>query len=272
MEAEALCYVLTFVKEGKCRKYIGHTKHFRNRLWHHFRQLSQGIHHNKTLQKLYNDGWEYDDKPDLIPMPTKELAHKFEQRLIEANRDNPEVVNIECGNDTFTNNPNKEEYRIKLVENLRNWRESLSEEDRLIILSKWGDRNGMFGRTHTPSSRALIREKINAFYAVNESVNKGKPKSDKHREIMSKNASLRIGELNPFYGKSHSEETRRRLSEVSKGRLPPNLKKVSIEGKVYESMTEAGRQIGIGTPLVLFRIKSKNPRFSEWKWFEMPND
>ncbi len=272
MEAEALCYILSFRKGKECRKYIGHTNHFRNRLWHHCRQLSKGIHHNKTLQKLYDDGWEYDEKPEFIPMPTKKLAHQFEQALIKANENNPEVINIECGYDTFTNNPSKEETRIKLAENLRNWRNSLSEEDRLTIFSKWGERNGMFGRTHTQSSRALIKGKLKDFYAVNESVNKGKPKTENHRALMSQNASLRIGVLNPFYGRSHSKETRQRLSEIHKGRIPANIKKVLINGIVYPSLTEAGRQLGVNTTVVLFRIKSKNLKFLEWKWFEMPND
>ena len=272
MKTEAVCYILTFVKDSEEKKYIGHTTNLEKRILRHCSSLAKGKHHNSILQRLYNDGWRYDGCPDIFPMPTKELANAFEQSLIVSNRNNSEVVNIECGNDTYTNNPNKEEIRTKLIRHLITWKNSLSEEERQKFYSKPGEHNGMFGRTHSVVSRALISDKLSAYYSVNESANKGKPKSDEHRAIMSRNASLRFGVLNPFYGRTHSEETKKKISEINKGKLPANTRKVYINDKVYESITEAGRQLGVHTTVVLFRVKSLNSKFSHWKWFEMPND
>ena len=46
---------------------------------------------------------------------------------------------------------------------------------------------------------------------------RGVKKSKTERDAMSKRASKRIGELNPFYGKHHTEETRKKISEAHKG-------------------------------------------------------
>jgi hypothetical protein len=269
MEAKALCYILTFRKNGEdgVRRYIGHSSHFRNRLRAHLYSLTHNTHANKTLQQLYNDGWRYDEKPEIVPMPTKELAYQFEQDLIKAKRDDPEYVNIEYRNDTFTKNPWKEEIRITLTDHLKKWLADLSPDEKFSFYSKPGDLNGMFGKTHTEESRHKIREKLNAFYADNESSLKGKPKSEEHKAAISRIASLRVGELNPFYGRHHSTETKKKLAEANVGRIPTNARKVSIEKTVYSSLTEAGRLLGISTTVVLWRVNSTNPRFSGWKWF-----
>lgn len=69
-----------------------------------------------------------------------------------------------------------------------------------------------------------------------------------------------------FFGKHHSEETKQKIYEKSKGRLPPNTIKISIDGKIYISISEAARQLNMITPTVLWRLKSKNPKFDNYKY------
>lgn len=47
---------------------------------------------------------------------------------------------------------------------------------------------------------------------------KGIPKSDEHKRKLSELAKQRTGEKNPFYGKKHTEETKRKIAEKAKGR------------------------------------------------------
>jgi hypothetical protein len=94
---------------------------------------------------------------------------------------------------------------------------------------------------------------------------------------MSENAKLKIGEKNPFFGKHHSEETIQKIKEKNKGRLPPNTITISIDGKIYISMTEASRQLNIPTPTILWRLKSNNPKFVNYKYvheeiFKQPSE
>ena len=72
------------------------------------------------------------------------------------------------------------------------------------------------------------------------------------------------GENNPFFGKQHSEETKKKLSEIRKGKKPTNMKQVIIDDIIYESLAEASRQIGIPSPTILWRINSKNKKYEKY--------
>ena len=42
--------------------------------------------------------------------------------------------------------------------------------------------------------------------------------------------------------------------------------KIIVDDIIYDSMTEAGRQLGLNTTVVLWRLKSKNPNFDNYKY------
>lgn len=92
-----------------------------------------------------------------------------------------------------------------------------------------GDKNGMFGKNHTPEVRELISEK-----------NKGK---------------------------TVSEETRQRMSEVRKGKTI--LKKCSpcvINGIYFESIISASKILDINKGTIAQRLHSKSPKWDDWKF------
>ena len=70
---------------------------------------------------------------------------------------------------------------------------------------------------------------------------------------------------NPFFGKQHSEETKKILSEKRKGKKPTNMTQVQIDDIVYESLAEASRQTGILSSTILWRLKSKNSKYENYK-------
>lgn len=99
----------------------------------------------------------------------------------------------------------------------------------------------------------------------------------------------RASETNPFYGKSHTKETRELLSNAKKGNLSPfkgckqsnkvkefisqqnkgtsskdRRKPLYIDGVYYESISEASEQTGLARRLI--RERCHNPRFENYKW------
>lgn len=84
-----------------------------------------------------------------------------------------------------------------------------------------GEKNPLYGIPRSEKDKQTISEAIRKYYETHER----KPISEETRKKLSiansgeNNAMYgRCGELNPFYGKTHSEETRRILSEKMTGR------------------------------------------------------
>lgn len=61
----------------------------------------------------------------------------------------------------------------------------------------------------------------------------------RHKKLLSKSMSGKFGELNNFYGKKHSEETKRKISE-SRLKL---YKKVIFDNIIYDSASHLARAI-----------------------------
>lgn len=88
---------------------------------------------------------------------------------------------------------------------------------------------------------------------------------DGYRKKLSKAASKRVGELNSFYGKSHSEETKQRLKEANTGKENPNCwKSVVINGKYYKNLQDASEDIGIPLETVSHRVNNDNYIFCNY--------
>lgn len=75
--------------------------------------------------------------------------------------------------------------------------------------------------------------------------------------------SERVGQLNGFYGRKHSEETKRLMSQQKKG-VPNDLlgRKISIEGVEYASIAEASRQLNHSRKLIRTRVN--DPKILDW--------
>lgn len=260
-------YILTHVKSGMF--YVGSSKDVDKRVHLHWYLLKKGKHVSKVFQQLWDNSPKFDVRT--IRAENRDEAFAIEQAIIAENENNPLMINIGLGvygGDNLTRHPE----RLKIVEKIADsWRaiiRDMSPEERRMRFGRAGESNPMFGKTHTDE----IKAKISAINKGNQYA-LGSVRSIEQRKALSDFAKTRTGEANPFHGKSHSEETKKLLSEKLKGQLPPNLRPVSVDDVVYPSATEAAKQLGVVTATILFRIKSKNPKFSNYFYVtEMPND
>lgn len=254
-------YCLVFSKDGfPDRFYVGRSRDLERRIASHLRALRKNRHHNSVLSKLVESGYVF-SRCMSVEVETFELAKSLEVGTILFGRFMGCVVNIEFAGNTYHFHPDKDSISIKKSNTTKRNISKLSKEQRIEIFGRIGSQNGMFGKKHSDDTRALISSK-----------NKGKliglkrgEFSEEHRKKISDFAKTRCGEKNPFFGKSHSLETKLRLSEAMKGSVPKNAKSVEINGVLYSSMAEASRALSVPVPTIHHRVRSKNPKFSDWR-------
>lgn len=88
-----------------------------------------------------------------------------------------------------------------------------------------GSNNPMYGKTHSLATRETIRAKNKSIWL---SMSDFDPSRQHHRQAMSSivvrrklsaSAQLRTGDRNPFFGRTHSEATKRILAAANRGRF-----------------------------------------------------
>lgn len=204
--------------------YIGQTKRFKQRVATHKSYLKKNKHPNKELQVSWcRDGEENFSFEILDECPFDISADNLERFWIKFHKSNYKEhgFNIESGG---------------------RWKKEVSAETRarLSATGKINPSRGMLGKKHSIETRWRMR----------------KPKHSESFKIkMSKKASLKTGEKNPFFGKVHTEEFKKRMSNLKKKEV------LCVEtGVVYSSAEEASVAMGISKSSVAHccsgRVKS----------------
>ena len=247
------------------RYYIGYSTNINKRFKSHTYKLKQNIHDNIFLQRAYNLDGKDKLKYDIIHIcDTMDEAKEIELKYLTDLSIRDKLYNLNfnnSGGDLLTNHPDKEKIREKIVHSFNETLSNMTVEERRHKYGRLGEKNGMYGKTHTEEVRKKNSElKKGNSYCI------GKKASEETKKKMSENAKLKIGDKNPFFGKHHSEETKQLIREKNIGRLPPNTIKISIDGKIYISISDAARQLNMIAPTVLWRLKSKNSKFDNYKY------
>ena len=180
------------------RYYIGYSTNIDRRFWSHRNKLKKNCHDNIFLQRSYNLDGEDKFKYDIIHIcDREEEAKEIELQYLTNLSIRNVLYNLNynnSGGDLMTHHPDKE----KIIEKRRNsCKETLSKmtpEERSQKYGKIGEKNGMYGKTHTEEVIKKLSElnKGNAYC-------KGKKASEETKKKLSENAKLRIGEKNPFF-------------------------------------------------------------------------
>lgn len=265
MKKEPVVYQIT-ASDGQT--YVGSTSDLEKRIRRHNRDLMHGVHHNTGLQERFNAGMEL--SVDFENVESRQVAFDDELLLIRT-MDKDKVLNIgrhARGGDNLTLHPAREDILERRTETVRALMDAMTPEERAARYGRPGELNGMFGKTHTPETVELIKTLANQPERLEASrlVHLGVKRSEETRRKLSTIASERTGDKNSFYGKTHSDETRQRISAAKLGVKPTNVRPVEIEGVIYPSVTEAGRQLGVVPATILHRLKSANPKYTTYRF------
>lgn len=259
------CGIYKIINKTSNRFYIGSSRDIEKRFDRHLDDAKKGKHHSMFFQNVYDKYGRADFIFEIIELCEKSELLRKEQCYLDTHL-NDNAMNVSrfaSGGDLLTNHPYRADIVLKMTKSLKQRFSDLSKEDRQKIYGKPGEQNPMYGRTHTLEAKNIISAKHkNNQYAL------GSKRSEEHRKIISDRQKTRTGEKNSFFGKTHSPEVKEMLSKKQRGKLPPNSKKVSIEGIEYRSASEAGRALNLNTSVVTWRVHSKNEKFSNYFYLD----
>ena len=260
---EKICcvYRLEFPELGMF--YIGGTRNLSQRIKSHMATMRQGRHQNKLVQQA----WQASQVVafGIIERCSEAELAVREEYYLSQSADNPFLLSIGLnarGGDLLTRHPDRDAVLTKRIAAQRERIDQMTAVDRKQRFGRPGEINPMFGKTHSEA----VKRASSVRNQGRKPPNKGVPLTAEQKAVLSARASLRTGEKNSFFGRSHSEGTKQLLRELNKGKLPPNTKQVSIDGHEFVSATEAARQLGIPMVTVAYRCRSKTARWSTWKY------
>lgn len=257
-------YILFDKKSGYF--YIGSSENMSKRVQRHFRDLKSRKHHNSRLQKIFDAGSDF--LPIYQTVEEREDAYYIEQTIIDANKNNPLMVNIGSsviGGDNMTRNPDRVSIIERIKDSVNKKMKSLSNDDRKTIWGRVGCLNGMYGKKHSQHSIDRMREK-----RMGNTHAKGSKRSFSQRQRLSDLAKERTGCKNPFYGRTHTNESRTLISEKLRAMqiVPTNRRRIVIDGVIYESVTTAAKTLNVSLATILYRISSHTDRYKGYTYLD----
>ena len=153
-----------------------------------------------------------------------------------------------------------DEWRRDLIKNPPKVASTYSKEEwEHIVMNELCDIPFMTGKKHTDETREKM-SRNNARYFLGKKLPEetkqkmsltrtGKKHSEETKQMMSER---RLGENNPFYGKTHDRET---IDKMIEKRLPKLRKKVMIDGIVFISQKHAAEHFGVSKACITAWVK-----------------
>lgn len=222
--------------------YIGCSKDLYTRLLKHQSSLRGNRHTSPLFQALYN---QHSDVLSLTIEPLMIFASQSDARAYELH-----LLHTECnllnarrtsgGGDMVSNHLNRDDIVARHQEN---YKTNINFQDKRAI--GHGVRNPNYRHGLALNDRTCVE--CGGFV------------SPYVERCMTCQIYDRTGENNSFYGKSHSETTRKLISEARLG--VPNLRcsrSISVDGVTYVSLSAAAKKLNMVTSTLGYRCRSPN--------------
>jgi group I intron endonuclease len=238
-------YRIKNLVNGKC--YYGSSKQIEKRFDRHKRELKNNIHINCVLQRAWDKYGENNFIFEIVEECNINILLETEQKYLDLQ---PEYnIGIKSsGGDNLTKNPNKGKIVKKMTDSVKRRYNLMTDEEKKEKHSQPMETNPNW-KGGTSFKYCECGVKISP---INNSCINCRDKS---------------GVNNPFFGKQHAEETKKRLSEKRKGTYngEQNLP-IIIDNVEYRSAGEASKILKIPMVTIRWRVKSKNKKFNNYKY------
>lgn len=271
MEFKCGTYKIKNTKDNRC--YFGSSKNIDKRWQTHKQQLNTNKHHNIFLQRAWNKYGETSfEFIKIEELPESELLIS-EQILLDENLNSYNIGKNASGGDNLSNHPKRTEIIEKIKKGLvKRYENQTPEQKENYSIKLRGENNPNFGNKWNDEQRLALKNRRIGVKSSEETVKKISLNSIKmwaKEGFKEKQKENKTGEKNHFYGKKHSQETKEHLSKKQKENCKllsleeklkrfPHMIMISIDGVLYNSLTEASKILNINRQTIGHRVKSKN--------------
>lgn len=210
-----MTYIYKITNKINDKIYIGQTIQPINKRWiqHKVNARKKGLSTVSTIGSLYYDmnryGFENFEISCLESCSADEINDREIYYIRKYNSLVPQGYNLSGGGKGITGYKFSKLGLKRLSESQKQRWSAMSKEEKVA----WGSK----------ISKAL----------------KGIKKSDEHKKKLSELAKTRIGEKNPFYGKSHTDKVKKHLREINLGNTFKQGVKVACEKEGFKKMFDS---------------------------------
>lgn len=203
-------------------------------------------------------------KPDVVNLENHYIG------VLDTKANGYNIADASFG-DCLSDHPLKDEIIAKRTSTLKAKIAKMTLAERQVKYGKIGAKNGMFGKKRSAEEMAPALEARRQFIIEHgHGHNKGIKRTDAQRAAISVLAKTRTGELNSFFNKSHTDESKKKMSVAATGRRCSTLRPVSVRGIVYERLKDAETSTGLKSSTIWYRCSSPNAKFTDFFFVDQP--
>lgn len=228
---------------NKC--YYGSSNNIEKRWLRHKNELNKGKHINIILQRAWNKYGSDNFIFELVETCDESLLIEIEQKYLDLKPDYNIGIKA-SGGDNITNNPNRSEIIAKITKSIKDRYSCMTDGEKREKHSKPKDKNPNWkgGKTFCECGNRINSKSKTCSGCRN-----------------------RDGENNPFYNKTHSDETKKNIAEAREGTYHGKQNNpIIIDDVEYRSAGEASDKLNISMTTIRWRVKSNNIKFSNYKY------
>lgn len=234
-------YIYVIQNKINLKIYVGQTKSLKRRWKSHRDRLANKNYNHPLYNSIRKHGIENFSMQEIENFDNLDDCNEAEEFWINffQSRNREFGYNIAFGGN---NKNHSDETKMKLSK-IKTGTKLSFETKQKMSMSRTGNKNGMFGKKHTPETIEKMRLAKEGKYEGEKNPFFGKTHTEEIRKLLSEtHIGLQAGENNPMFGKTHTEETRKFLSEINKGKTWFKGKHHTEEAKKKISESKIGKK------------------------------
>lgn len=219
--------------------YIGGSIQIEKRWIRHLRDLKNNKHHSFKLQDIYNQSGDSDLEFKILEECSECVIKSLEQKYLDESgiKNLLNTSKFATFGDVISYHPKRKEIINKIKESCIITYSKMTKLEKSL-------KYGMRLEKNPNWKGGKIKEKTTCICGF---------KKDYYAKLCT-DCCDKSGNNNPFYGKSHTEESKDKISKSRIGIIPSNARKVIINNVIYNSATEASKSLKCTPSTILNRI------------------